>query len=211
MKEKILLLILICFFSCKNDIKSTNKTKNLNEILPNQNKINKMNDSNDNIVETDEGVRFLKKFYSNFYFDENKDFTFSDKKEFLSKRINSRIDSLNSDSENIELDYDPFIKAQDFYGDNIKNTIKFNNNGECFVVTFINFEEEGEIRLEFKLGKNKQGKIEIVVNEDDESFDFETESTIYLGECFSDNELNELLEKNFAHIIRIKEEYKTNL
>ena len=56
-----------------------------------------------------------------------------------------------------------------------------------------------------------QGKIEIVVNEDDESFDFETESTIYLGECFSDDELNELLEKNLAHIIRIKEEYKTNL
>ncbi len=55
------------------------------------------------------------------------------------------------------------------------------------------------------------GKIEIVVNEDDESFDFETESTIYLGECFSDDELNELLEKNLAHIIRIKEEYKTNL
>ena len=45
----------------------------------------------------------------------------------------------------------------------------------------------------------------------DESFDFETESTIYLGECFSDDELNELLEKNLAHIIRIKEEYKTNL
>ena len=52
---------------------------------------------------------------------------------------------------------------------------------------------------------------QIVVNEDDESFDFETESTIYLGECFSDDELNELLEKNLAHIIRIKEEYKTNL
>lgn len=49
------------------------------------------------------------------------------------------------------------------------------------------------------------------MNEDDESFDFETESTIYLGECFSDDELNELLEKNLAHIIRIKEEYKTNL
>ena len=44
-----------------------------------------------------------------------------------------------------------------------------------------------------------------------ESFDFEAESTIYLGACFSDYELNELLEKNFAHIKRIKEEYKTNL
>ena len=53
--------------------------------------------------------------------------------------------------------------------------------------------------------------IEIVVNEDNESFDFEAESTIYLGACFSDYELNELLEKNFAHIKRIKEEYKTNL
>ena len=46
------------------------------------------------------------------------------------------------------------------------------------------------------ISTDAQGKIEIVVNEDDESFDFETESTIYLGECFSDDELNELLEKN---------------
>ena len=58
------------------------------------------------------------------------------------------------------------------------------------------------------ISTDAQGKIEIVVNEDDESFDFETESTIYLGACFSDYELNE---KNLAHIIRIKEEYKTNL
>ena len=35
------------------------------------------------------------------------------------------------------------------------------------------------------ISTDAQGKIEIVVNEDDESFDFETESTIYLGECFS--------------------------
>ena len=61
------------------------------------------------------------------------------------------------------------------------------------------------------ISTDAQGKIEIVVNEDNESFDFEAESTIYLGACFSDYELNELLEKNFAHIKRIKEEYKTNL
>ena len=54
------------------------------------------------------------------------------------------------------------------------------------------------------ISTDAQGKIEIVVNEDNESFDFEAESTIYLGECFSDDELNELLEKNLAHIIRIK-------
>lgn len=57
----------------------------------------------------------------------------------------------------------------------------------------------------------RKGKLRFVVNEDNESFDFEAESTIYLGACFSDYELNELLEKNFAHIKRIKEEYKTNL
>ena len=54
------------------------------------------------------------------------------------------------------------------------------------------------------ISTDAQGKIEIVVNEDNESFDFEAESTIYLGACFSDYELNELLEKNFAHIIRIQ-------
>ena len=70
------------------------------------------------------------------------------------------------------------------------------------------------IKYNAVISTDAQGKIEIVVNEDNESFDFEAESTIYLGACFSDyelNELNELLEKNFAHIKRIKEEYKTNL
>ena len=66
-------------------------------------------------------------------------------------------------------------------------------------------------RYNVVISTDAQGKIEIVVNEDDESFDFETESTIYLGEYFSDNELNELLERNLAHIKRIEEEYKTNL
>lgn len=60
------------------------------------------------------------------------------------------------------------------------------------------------------ISTDAQGKIEIVVNEDNESFDFESESTIYLGTCFSDLELNELLERNLAHIKRIEEEYKTN-
>jgi len=60
------------------------------------------------------------------------------------------------------------------------------------------------------ISTDAQGKIEIVVNETNASFDFEAESTIYLGACFSDIELNELLEKNIAHIKRIKEEYKTS-
>ena len=74
---------------------------------------------------------------------------------------------------------------------------------------FIKGLKELMIKYNAVISTDAQGKIEIVVNEDNESFDFE--STIYLGECFSDDELNELLEKNFAHIKRIKEEYKTNL
>lgn len=49
------------------------------------------------------------------------------------------------------------------------------------------------------ISTDAQGKIEIVVNEDDESFDFETESTIYLGECFSDDELNEFGKELSTH------------
>ena len=60
------------------------------------------------------------------------------------------------------------------------------------------------------ISTDAQGKIEIVVNEDNEPFDFEAENTIYLGACFSNHELNELLERNLAHIKRIEEEYKTN-
>ena len=64
------------------------------------------------------------------------------------------------------------------------------------------------IKYNAVISTDAQGKIEIVVNEDNESFDFEAESTIYLGACFSDYELNELLEKNFAHIKRIKRSIK---
>ena len=73
---------------------------------------------------------------------------------------------------------------------------------------FIKGLKELMIKYNAVISTDAQGKIEI---EDNESFDFEAESTIYLGACFSDYELNELLEKNFAHIKRIKEEYKTNL
>ena len=76
---------------------------------------------------------------------------------------------------------------------------------------FIKGLKELMIKYNAVISTDAQGKIEIVVNEDNESFDFEAESTIYLGACFSDYELNELLEKNLAHIIRMKEEYKTNL
>ena len=161
MKERILLIIIVLFVSCKGDMKSEDvlKTK---KIHPSQKETNVNSNSNNTIVGTNEGVIFLKNFYSKFYFDENKNFTYLDQSEFLSERINKTIESLNSDPENIELDYDPFIKAQDFYGESIKNTIKFTKEDKGFIVTFINFEEEGEVRLEFELGKNKEGKIEIV-------------------------------------------------
>lgn len=81
-------------------------------------------------------------------------------------------------------------------------------NKEC---RFIKELKELMTKYNTVISTDTQGKIEIVVNEDNESFDFEAESTIHLGACFSDYELNELLEKNFAHIKRIKEEYKTNL
>ena len=70
---------------------------------------------------------------------------------------------------------------------------------------FIKGLKELMIKYNAVISTDAQGKIEIVVNEDNESFDFEAESTIYLGACFSDYELNELLEKNFAHIKRINE------
>ena len=125
MKEKILLIILVLFVSCKGDIKSNDELKQRKKILPSQNETNTKNNSKNTIVGSNEGVMFLKSFYSKFYFDENKNFTYLDQSKFLSERINKTIENLNSDPENIELDYDPFIKAQDFYGESIKNTIKF--------------------------------------------------------------------------------------
>lgn len=161
MKEKVLLIILIIFTSCKGDVQIDGEDKKTKEMAPSQNGVIIKNYAKNTIVGKNEGVLFLKNFYSKFYFDDNKHFTFSDQKEFISKRINNRLDSLNSNPESIELDYDPFIKAQDFYGERIKNTIKFTKETKGFIVAYTNFEEEGEVRLEFELGRNKEGEIEI--------------------------------------------------
>ncbi|MCS2675669.1 hypothetical protein NXV90_04890 [Bacteroides ovatus] len=49
---------------------------------------------------------------------------------------------------------------------------------------FIKGLKELMIKYNAVISTDAQGKIEIVVNEDNESFDFEAESTIYLGACF---------------------------
>ncbi|QYS86195.1 DUF3828 domain-containing protein [Flavobacterium oreochromis] len=162
-EKKSLLIVPILFICCKGEIKDDYNNKNSKgKILEQQSVNDKSNLKDTTIVSIDEGVKFLKKFYNKFYYDENKNFSFSDQKEFLSKEINDKINSLNSNPENLELDYDPFIKAQDYDGVSIKKTINCTKEAEIFVVTFVNFEEDGEVRLEYKLAKNRLGKIEIV-------------------------------------------------
>ncbi len=52
------------------------------------------------------------------------------------------MDSLNSDPENIILDYDPFIQGQDFDGNLIRKSLRIEHKDNVYTATFELFEGE---------------------------------------------------------------------
>lgn len=90
---------------------------------------------------------------------------------YVSERIIKIIDSLR-DNDNLILDYDPFIKAQDYSGDVIKKTLKIEplKNKDEYRVSFYLFGEKGEKRtdIDLLLSKNKDGNLLIssILNDD---------------------------------------------
>ncbi|WP_409416332.1 DUF3828 domain-containing protein [Flavobacterium sp. PS2] len=143
--RKIIILFL-CFAACKKH------TPSINESIKNRDTL--IIDSNDF------GANMLKDFYYSCYLDDgvinDKDL----KRKFVSTTILERIDSLRN-GENLILDYDPFIKGQDYSHNAIKNTLEIKplKNKNEFRVSFFLFDDENEkkINVDFLLEKNEKG------------------------------------------------------
>ena len=161
MKRTFFLLSIIILISCKQETKTvpTSETK----------KVAKKDNR-------EEVVKMLKDFYLNFYsadepLDKNKQM-----KDFVSDRVLKRIDSLSSDPENLVLDYDPFIKGQDYSGEVIKRSLKIEplKNDDEYRVSFLQFGEKDEERtnIDLLVRKNDAGKflIDGIVNDDHLNF-----------------------------------------
>ena len=108
---------------------------------------------------SEKAIATLKEFYFSVYGnDENNDGL---KKKYLSERVLKRIDSLTSDSEDLSLDYDPFINGQDYDGQSIKKTLKIEplNHRNEYRVSFLQFGQKGEKRttIDFLLKETKNG------------------------------------------------------
>ncbi len=165
-------IITATFFSallqigCKQNTK-TNTIVQVQEILPVKD-------------DSQKAIANLKKFYFSVYSsDESNEKV---KKNFLSERMQARIDSLTSDGENLSLDYDPFIKGQDYNGDIIKKTLKIKrlSRPNEYRADFLLFGENDEQRtaIDFLLVKSKGGNYLIDGILNDEYLNFKSIHTI---------------------------------
>lgn len=143
--RKVIILFL-CFTACKKDTPSINESiKNKDTLIIDSNNL---------------GANMLKDFYYSCYLDDGEINDNDLKRRFVSTTILERIDSLRN-GENLILDYDPFIKGQDYSYNTIKNTLEIKSlkNKNEFRVSFLLFDDENEkkINVDFLLEKNEKG------------------------------------------------------
>ena len=100
MKRVIIIFILMAFISCRDK-------KNANNAAAES-------------TDTEVAIATLKAFYSSVYNGslDNREVLF---KQYVSKQLLEKIDELSAD---MTLDYDPFIKGQDFFADVLNSTLK---------------------------------------------------------------------------------------
>ena len=148
MKRVIIIFILMVFISCRDK-------KNAN---------NAATESTD----TEVAIATLKAFYSSVYNGslDNQEVLF---KQYVSKQLLEKIDELSAD---MTLDYDPFIKGQDFFADVLNSTLKITplenkNEYRCCFLLFGNTDEK-ETCVDFLLEKDKDGHFLIskILNDD---------------------------------------------
>ena len=148
MKRIIIIFILIAFISCR-DKKNTN---------------NAAAESTD----TEVAIATLKAFYSSVY-NGSLDYREVLFKQYVSKQLLEKIDELSAD---MTLDYDPFIKGQDFFANVLNRTLKITplenkNEYRCCFLLFGNTDEK-ETCVDFLLEKDKDGHFLIskILNDD---------------------------------------------
>ena len=119
-------------------------------------------------TDTEVAIATLKAFYSSVYNGslDNREVLF---KQYVSKQLLEKIDELSVD---MTLDYDPFIKGQDFFADVLNRTLKITplenkNEYRCCFLLFRNTDEK-ETCVDFLLEKDKDGHFLIskILNDD---------------------------------------------
>ena len=119
-------------------------------------------------TDTEVAIATLKAFYSSVYNGslDNQEVLF---KQYVSKQLLEKIDELSAD---MTLDYDPFIKGQDFFADVLNKTLKITplenkNEYRCCFLLFRNTDEK-ETCVDFLLEKDKDGHFLIskILNDD---------------------------------------------
>ena len=148
MKRVIIIFILIAFISCRDK-------KNANNVAAES-------------TDTEVAIATLKAFYSSVYNGslDNREVLF---KQYVSKQLLEKIDELSAD---MTLDYDPFIKGQDFFADVLNSTLKITplenkNEYRCCFLLFGDTDEK-ETCVDFLLEKDKDGHFVIskILNDD---------------------------------------------
>ena len=148
MKRIIIIFILIAFISCRDK-------KNANNVAAES-------------TDTEVAIATLKAFYSSVYNGslDNREVLF---KQYVSKQLLEKIDELSAD---MTLDYDPFIKGQDFFADVLNRTLKITplenkNEYRCCFLLFGNTYEK-ETCVDYLLEKDKDGHFVIskILNDD---------------------------------------------
>ena len=119
-------------------------------------------------TDTEVAIATLKTFYSSAYNDSvhSRKVLF---KQYVSKQLLEKIDELSAD---MTLDYDPFIKGQDFFADVLNSTLKITplenkNEYRCCFLLFGNTYEK-ETCVDYLLEKDKDGHFVIskILNDD---------------------------------------------
>ena len=148
MKRIIIIFIFMAFISCRDK-------KNANNIATEP-------------TDTEVAIATLKAFYSSVYNGslDNQEVLF---KQYVSKQLLEKIDELSAD---MTLDYDPFIKGQDFFADVLNSTLKITplenkNEYRCCFLLFGNTDEK-ETCVDYLLEKDKDGHFVIskILNDD---------------------------------------------
>ncbi len=159
------------------------------------------------INNSEKAIQALTEFYVLFY---GSDKPLNDKnkmKNYVSERILKKIDSLTSNEKNLILDYDPFIKGQDYDGDVIKKTLKIEplKNENEYRISFLLFDDKNEKRtyvdVLLKKDKNKNFLIYSILN--DEYLNFKKDnSPISTNLVANENEIINSLKFDNYHILK---------
>lgn len=123
-----------------------------------------------------EAIKMLKDFYLNFYSSDEPLDKKKSMKDFVSSRVLKRIASLTKNPENLIIDYDPFIKGQDYNGESIKKSLEIKplKNNDEYRVSFLQFggQDEAKTNIDVLVKKDDSGKFLIYSIINDEHLNF---------------------------------------